>query len=731
MDGTPEYAQTMPRIGNHHVPPILNIEPLEKPVNPNNHNSEVRGNNSSSQAQTTKKLSSPETSDDESSDEESASDSEDETGFTRTKLRRTLSEPVMENREIFSEGSPIPRKSRARTYVERGSKSDEETYEATRSPSQMSEIFEKPLDDVLYIKASKTSETDSLSDEGQRNSGFSEETRLFHGTATKQDDLFSEEQSRKFVESHGEICDELDLSEVDPNVSVGRRAGSELKSGFGGLSSDQVQDISTETEDSTTVGNHEVKELTKEEPQTEGGGVTTGNHLVLIVNTTSAGDNGSRLRSRSVGEKLEDKRHLKQGKSESPEGLKKVDGRGRVRRRERKSKSDLQLSNCGFVKRHTQIIEEQMLYSMLKNSEKTLASSATNLTNNNSEVIEGVIPIFSVKDPSPEKDSESKEDRRLASDTIQNIVQEVNAEAKQDIKDQVEVSRMPLACQKESTEDARENGDVWIDEMTWIDLTRHQGEVVKRKSAAFENVSDKRNPTPAKTENSYRRGKHTEEAAEKLVQSSVRSREEVAVDKCVSPELVDEVIPDIPTDDAHQEVCIAQVTNDCESCVVRLDGEVPKLDLEQLGKAESFEVSHSSHSIVVKDYRQWESSSVRERTKILENIIAKTGGSFPSPRSRMIKNEEERAVVDEKLDQEVGWLLSSSRENVTSGDMLLQCKEEHDSGTRGFSCPPDKNVTESLNDDNCLGDEAVKVLVNKFEGKNGDTDASENNDQSN
>ncbi|XP_046840243.1 protein phosphatase Slingshot homolog isoform X2 [Xenia sp. Carnegie-2017] len=80
--------------------------------------------------------------------------------------------------------------------------------------------------------------------------------------------------------------------------------------------------------------------------------------------------------SRSITEKLKDKGVGSSASSDKAIDLKVSKTRGRVKRRERRSKSDLQLCDSGFVKRHTQIIEEQMLYSLLKNSDKTLATLA-------------------------------------------------------------------------------------------------------------------------------------------------------------------------------------------------------------------------------------------------------------------------------------------------------------------------------------------------------------------
>ena len=490
-------------------------------------------------------------------------------------------------------------------------------------------------------------------------------------------------------------------------------------------------------------------ELVRDDPQeVDSGEKSSGGPAISEKASSPEGDTplseGHRSRSRSIGDKLEAKLFLKQGRSENSENLKKVEGRGRVRRRERKSKSDLQLSDSGFVKRHTQIIEEQMLYSMLMNSEKTLASLAMGIAGSDAQATEDGAPDNSEKDstlPSEKNDKNVEEKAKNAEDdgversdedseaakndendkernsAIQSIVQEVNAEAKRDIQGQVDASRSPLPSQGDSTFDAQESDNVCIDEMAWIELTSHHGDVVKRKSAVFENASEEGNRTTAG--HSCRGRQRDKETGEKLSRSPAQPREGLETESCFAPEVNVERL-EIPMDDGNAEVEHAQSSNARERCIDGLNHEVLKLDLGELEDEEEFsETPSSSNSIVVEDYREWESSSVRDRTKILENIIAKAGGSFPSPRSRALKKEIQSPDVDDNSRRGGNRLLSTTSEIVQSReDVFLLAEDEPKGRTRSSSCPVNNSL--SLNDDVINGEEMVRFLVDKFEGKKGD-----------
>ena len=449
-----------------------------------------------------------------------------------------------------------------------------------------------------------------------------------------------------------------------------------------------------------------------------------------------------RQRSRSIGEKLVDKSLLRQGRSESLDNLKKVNMRGRVKRRERKAKSDLQLSSSGFVKRHTQIIEEQMLYSSLLNSDETLAtvtvgfwknnggdcsneqsgscqeaqSSQTNVglatsrTTENSEkpleestqVLRGDCGIFEAKNDGcssgnltlPDKDgqdnceenSNSNCDESLkhvpanssvpenSSGTkrcleLQDIVQEVNAEAKRDIATQPDTTK-PLLVSQNEFRPASDSDDVTIDPMTWIDLTHHHGDVVKRRSAAFEKCA-KQDPKTGLPP----------------------SRDNV-------PPSRDNVPPsrDDRTDDSTKLDVASPAANT----------DIPKLDLDDLTENEESTVPRSN-SIIVEDYNSWEGSSVRDRTKILENIIAKTGGSFPSPRSRARQNKLSNSEVEGQLQQRMDNLVIDANSEV---EKEVISHHSHGEDQKSSSV---ETSSEQPGDGDVFGDAPVRSLVDKFE----------------
>ena len=450
-----------------------------------------------------------------------------------------------------------------------------------------------------------------------------------------------------------------------------------------------------------------------------------------------------RQRSRSIGEKLVDKSLVRQGRSECSDNLKKVNMRGRVRRRERKAKSDLQLSSSGFVKRHTQIIEEQMLYSLLKNSDDTLAtlhvdywennggsnsntassncetqSSLTNVdleskatllaTEKNSEkhleesdeVFEKNSEILGAKidccssdnielcdkdkqdnskhEPNPEYDQNSEQNLpekfqsvpENISDKLQNIVQEVNAEAKRDIATQPDATK-PLVVSQDELRHASDCDHVTIDPMTWIDLTSHHGDVVKRRSAAFENTA-KQDPKAS-----------LPQSRDKLLTSTAcQEREQIQGNRT----------------DAHTKSEVASHGT---------NKDIPKLDFGDLMVDESS--VPRSNSIIVEDYNSWESSSVRDRTKILENIIAKTGGSFPSPRSKVRQAKLSNSEVEEQLPQQMDDLIIKPNSEV---EKEVVCHHSYGENQESSSV---ETGSEQPSDNNVFGDAPVRSLVDKFE----------------
>lgn len=443
-----------------------------------------------------------------------------------------------------------------------------------------------------------------------------------------------------------------------------------------------------------------------------------------------------RQRSRSIGEKLEDKALVKQVRSESLDNFKKVSTRGRVKRRERKAKSDLQLSGSGFVKRHTQIIEEQMLYSFLMNSDKTLATLAKDSWEANGgndrpdigkETVSREAPKNSERDitdseknsekellvdcgivretsseniqealdcnlQNSEKDEQSNSTESSAqrsesecqnksenrsgknrSQELQNIVQAVNAEAKRDIATQADSTRAAVVVQNELRHSSK-NDDVTIDEMTMIDLTQHHGDVVKRRSAAFEN------------------------SAKGTRASLSPPRDNLPGSRDRSPQPRDE--PNM-----SQERERTQGTRTDENTKTGSGSltstEIPKLDLRELTRDGC--CSQRSNSIIVDDYNSWEASSVRDRTKILESIIAKTGGSFPSPRSRVKQDPPGNSEVEGHLQQEMNAL------NInTSSTTEKESISHHSHGA-------DREASEQPGADDLFGEAPVRSLVDKFE----------------
>ena len=468
-----------------------------------------------------------------------------------------------------------------------------------------------------------------------------------------------------------------------------------------------------------------------------------------------------RQRSRSIGEKLEDKMLVKQGKFESSDNFKKVKLRGRVKRRERKAKSDLQLSGSGFVKRHTQIIEEQMLFSLLMNSDETLATLAVDFwednggdnSNNgkqnasceaqcsgkNLELESTVTSVTTVTDSEKysgnqleenrqvyeknsviseaekdcvkstedeccssenskkECDSNCEQDTAQVSETIsqnspencsgkkrcqelQDIVQEVNAEAKRDIATQSDTIRAAVVSQNELRHTS-EGDDVTIDQMTWIDLTQHHGDVVKRRSAAFENNA--KNGTKASLLQSPLSRDNSPPSRDDHEPNTCQEREQTQGNRM---------------DDNTNSEPVSHATNK----------DVPKLDLGDLAKDES--LMQRSNSIIVEDYNSWEASSVQDRTRILENIIAKTGGSFPSPRSRARQDKLSNSEVEGQLQPRMNELnINTSSEAEEGGNFHHSHGED-----REASCPVE-NRSEEPSDDSVFGDAPVRSLVDKFE----------------
>ena len=725
-----------------------------------------------------------EASDAESDDE--TSDSDNEASLTTSKLRRTHSEPAMKTMEECSQYCVTERKQRSKTFAECDDyKSDDLSCGDLRLPTWNTEITESKQDHFWSADTTESEETNSMfvdTPPDAETPPVSEtppvpqtppvaetppdaetlpvaetlpevQTLPFLGTTEKQVDDASEEQHPGLTCSEDEIL----TREINRTANVSSAGEGNEK----GPIADEVQTsatepegcateaegCATEPEGCATVGDG--VELVRDDPQeVDSGEKSSGGPAISEKASSPEGDTplseGHRSRSRSIGDKLEAKLFLKQGRSENSENLKKVEGRGRVRRRERKSKSDLQLSDSGFVKRHTQIIEEQMLYSMLMNSERTLASLAMGIAGSDAQATEDGAPDNSEKDstlPSEKNDKNVEEKAKNAEDdgversdedseaakndendkernsAIQSIVQEVNAEAKRDIQGQVDASRSPLPSQGNSAFDAQESDNVCIDEMAWIELTSHHGDVVKRKSAVFENASEEGNRTTAG--HSCRGRQRDKETGEKLSRSPAQPREGLETESCFAPEVNEERL-EIPKDDGNADVEHAQSSNARERCIDGLNHELLKLDLGELEDEEEFsETPSSSNSIVVEDYREWESSSVRDRTKILENIIAKAGGSFPSPRSRALKKEIQSPDVDDKSRRGGNRLLSTTSEIVQSReDVFLLAEDEPKGRTRSSSCPVNNSL--SLNDDVINGEEMVRFLVDKFEGKKGD-----------
>ena len=453
-----------------------------------------------------------------------------------------------------------------------------------------------------------------------------------------------------------------------------------------------------------------------------------------------------RQRSRSIGEKLEDKAVVKQVRSESLDNFKKVSTRGRVKRRERKAKSDLQLSSSGFVKRHTQIIEEHMLYSLLRNSDKTLATLTTDFWETNGgndkpdigkNTVSREMPKNSENDitdsekisergledcgnvgvtnsaniqkaldcavtteegtgsgnlQNSEKDKQSNSTEtslqrsesecqntsencsgKNRSQELQNIVQAVNAEAKRDIATQADSTRAAVVVQNELRHSSN-NDDVTIDEMTMIDLTQHHGDVVKRRSAAFENNA-----------------KGTRASWSPSRDNLPRSRDR-------SPQSRDEPNTSLELE-RTQGTRMDDNTKTRSSSITTTD--IPKLDLRELTGDEC--CSQRSNSIIVDDYNSWEASSVRDRTKILESIIAKTGGSFPSPRSRVKQDPPGNSEVEGQLQQEMNALNINTSSTTEKESMSHQLHGA------------DREAPEQAGAEDLFGDAPVRSLVDKFE----------------
>lgn len=488
-----------------------------------------------------------------------------------------------------------------------------------------------------------------------------------------------------------------------------------------------------------------------------------------------------RQRSRSLGEKLESKLLSKQGHWESADNLKKVKLRGRVKKRDRKAKSDLQISTSGFVKKHTQIIEQEMLYSVLKNSDDTLATlnvdfwdgnfgsnvcmqnskcSLNNLDSGkpaepSSTVAERNLRGEVLNDYGNDHDISEEEKVRVestecrSSDRQQNprknvavvskkefdlncrqvsqanlgsnsgdfsgkcpfpglehIVQEVNAEAKHDIATQSETTRAAVVSQDELPP-TRTVDDITIDPMTWIDLTQHHGDVVKRRSAAFENKG-KTQSAEGLRDNSIQSDENSSQPRENLAQSLANppqllgnfevSRDNLPSSRDVLPQSRDTCAQSC--DDFQQPRDNFENSPDNhENFSCQRNGDIPKLDL---GRVVGESSTQQSHSITVEDYNSWEASSVRDRTKILEGIIVKHGGSFPSPRSKMMKqnktsNSEDETRVEQTMDKlNIDTSFEPEQAHVEDGES---------------ACP----VETRSDEDSVFVEAPVRILVDKFE----------------
>jgi hypothetical protein len=136
--------------------------------------------------------------------------------------------------------------------------------------------------------------------------------------------------------------------------------------------------------------------------------------------------------------------------------------------------------------------------------------------------------------------------------------------------------------------------------------------------------------------------------------------------------------------------------------------DIPKLDLDDLTENEASTVPRSN-SIIVEDYNSWEGSSVRDRTKILENIIAKTGGSFPSPRSRARQNKLSNSEVEGQLQQRMDNLVIDANSEVEK-----EVKSHHSHGEDQKSSSVETS-SEQPGDGDVFGDAPVRSLVDKFE----------------
>ena len=696
VDNAPEHAHTLPRMGGE-----IPLEDRDEGMESCDVTNRWKEGDPLDLVSSCEDISS-------NSDEESPSNA-------KLKIRRTVSEPVMMRADDVMMMSPT-RESRARTFTEPSS---------TRIAEDQED--EDDDDDGVWMKSEDVA--DIVHKEGE----------MSHEDLVEPAEPMTEclvVASGEAVESKGQSGVTRESIEI---VNVSAEPDEETS-----VHNTRITEQLTSTGETEPI---EVLDNVKQVPCEESLRVDSPCEVVDSPREESAGEDNAtpprtpRQRSRSIGEKLVDKCLIRQGRSESSDNLKKVNIRGRVRRRERKAKSDLQLSSSGFVKRHTQIIEEQMLYSLLMNSDDTLATldvdywekngdSNSNTANSNCETqssptnvdleskatlltteeisekhLEESGEVFEKKsefccsfdnlelpdedkqdhskhEPDPEYDQNSEQNlpKRCQSNPenisgkqcleLQNIVQEVNAEAKRDIAAQPDATK-PLVVSQDALRHAGDCDHVTIDRMTWIDLTHHHGDVVKRRSAAFENTA-KQGPKAS-----------LPQSRDKLLTSTTcQEREQIQGNR---------------TDVNTKSEVVSHGTNK----------DIPKLDLADLMVDESS--VPRSNSIIVEDYNSWESSSVRDRTKILENIIAKTGGSFPSPRSKVRQAKLSNSEVEGQLPQQMGDLFINPNSEV---EKEVICHHSYGEDQESSSI---ETSSEQPGDNNVFGDAPVRSLVDKFE----------------
>ncbi|XP_028400414.1 protein phosphatase Slingshot homolog 2-like isoform X2 [Dendronephthya gigantea] len=664
-------------------------------------------------------------SNEEDTSSNSNSDEEQPSTNNGRKIRRTVSEPTMMHSVDVMMMSP-PGKPRARTFVEKG-----------QSPTRILEDLEAEDSDAVLFETGDDKDVLEKEEEARVLETVPDCARSEPGTIEASVD--GEKESADLSETPG-----MTTTNTEPPANAGEVKPNELLNDVKQLQceyedspvEDAARDLSPRVDLSSAV-------ISSESPRED----SSHDEHATPPRTP-------RQRSRSIGEKLLDKLLVKQGRSESSDNLKKVSTRGRVKRRERKAKSDLQLSSSGFVKRHTQILEDERLYSLLLNSNETLATLAKDfweergspaISKENSceeaKNLDSESTVTSIEDskkdsekPSgeygtnsfepvksskgecssdgmeiPGKDqqdysqaqvenhskqslSQNSEDvsqkdsencsGATRSQELQNIVQEVNAEAKRDIATQGEPTRAAVVSQN-ALRHTNQDDDVTIDPMTWIDLTQHRGDVVKRRSAAFENNSIEEpwaSVSPSRDKSLLSRDR------------SLESRDDHEQNVCQCPEQAQETRK---TDESKMK-----------------DGspkEVPKLNLKIL-EEEGGSPTQRSNSITVEDYNSWEASSVRDRTMILENIIARTGGSFPSPRSRALQKNLSSSEAETQVQHEMSELTINTLAKPDNDGFCHQSYAEDQDSTDVVP-----TASEQPDDENVFGDAPVKSLVDKFE----------------